>query len=128
MFDAKLQEIANELCSGCREGRERQNLDKLYAENAVSIEAAAMPGMESVETHGVKAIHGKHEWWENANEVHSQKIEGPFFHGDNKFSAIFELDVTDKQSNQRMQMREIALYTVENGKISRVEFFYPNPE
>ena len=128
MIDEKLVEVANELIAGCREGRETANLSKLYADNAVSVEAVAMPGSGSAEAQGIEAIQGKHEWWNNAFEVHSQNIEGPFFHGENKFSAIFEMDATDKQTKERSKMREVAQYTLDNGKIVREEFFYTNEE
>ena len=36
----------------------------------------------------------------------------------------FVLDVTNKPSKRRITMDEIGLFTVENGKISREEFFY----
>ena len=47
--------------------------------------------------------------------------------GDDRFGAIFELDITAKQgptAGQRMQMKELAIYTVHDGKIAREEFFY----
>jgi predicted ester cyclase len=34
------------------------------------------------------------------------------------------LDVTIKAENRRVNMSEIALYTVENDKITRAEFLY----
>jgi hypothetical protein len=34
------------------------------------------------------------------------------------------MDITSKSMGQRMQMDEIGLYTVENGKITHEEFFY----
>ena len=40
-------------------------------------------------------------------------------------ALIFDMDVTNKESGQRMQMREVGVYTVKNGKILREEFFYP---
>ena len=36
----------------------------------------------------------------------------------------FTYDVTNKPSGRRMQMDETALFTVENDKIVREEFFY----
>ncbi|MFD2856414.1 hypothetical protein ACFSZS_18910 [Seohaeicola zhoushanensis] len=39
-----LKSIASELVAGCREGREVANLDRLYAADAVSVEAADMSG------------------------------------------------------------------------------------
>jgi len=124
MFDENLKKIGDALIKGCREGTEKQGLQELYAKNAVSVEALAMPGQDSPEAHGIQAIQDKHEWWENAHEIHSAKVEGPFFHGKNQFSAIFELDVTNKEMGERMQMKEVGVYTVENDKIVREEFFY----
>ena len=117
-----LSEIANELVAGCREGRARQNLDLLYAPDAVSVEAADMG--QGRETVGLPGIHGKHDWWESTQIVHSASTEGPFLHGDDSFAVIFEMDTTDKASDQRSQMREVAVYHVKDGKIVREEFFY----
>ena len=39
-----MQDVARELVAGCREGRETENLDKLYAPDAVSVEAVDMGG------------------------------------------------------------------------------------
>lgn len=124
MANDELKKIANTLVDYCKTGQERKGLDELYAEDAVSVEAMPMPGTGSAETQGVKGIHGKHDWWENAHEVHSSKVEGPFFHGDNRFGCIFEIDVTDKESGNRMQMKEMGVYTVDNGRIVREEFYY----
>lgn len=117
-----LSEIANELVAGCREGRAKQNLDVLYAADAVSVEAADMGNGR--ETHGLPGIHGKHEWWESTQEVHSASVEGPFLHGDDSFAVIFEMDTTDKTSGRRGAMREVAIYYVKDAKIVREEFFY----
>jgi len=117
-----LSEIANELVAGCREGRARQNLDVLYSPDAVSVEAMDMG--QGRETAGLAGIHGKHDWWESTQEVHSASVEGPFLHGDSSFAVIFEMDTTDKTSGRRNQMREVAIYHVKDGKILREEFFY----
>ena len=36
-------------------------------------------------------------------------------------------DLTNKQSGQRFQMEEVAVYQVSGGKIVREEFFYAGP-
>jgi len=120
-----VKEIAKELVEGCRAGsaRVRENLDKLYAKDAVSVEAADMGG-QGRETHGVDAIHGKHAWWENAMDEHSNEVIGPFFFGGDQFSAMFRVDATDKESGNRFQMEEIGVYHVKDGKIVREEFHY----
>jgi hypothetical protein len=59
-----------------------------------------------------------------ANEVHSTKATGPFLHGEDRIGVIFEMDITDKASGNRMQMQELAIYTAKDGKITREEFYY----
>jgi hypothetical protein len=34
----------------------------------------------------------------------------------------FDIDVTEKASNKRMQMSEVGIYTVKDGKVAREEF------
>ena len=81
-----LKEIADTLVEGCRTGQEAANLDKLYAADAVSIEAQDMGGMGR-ETKGLDGIKGKHAWWGENFEVHGGKVEGPFLHGDDRFAV-----------------------------------------
>lgn len=115
-------EIANELVAGCREGRERANLDRLYAPDAVSVEAMDMGGGR--ETKGVAGIHGKHDWWAANFIVHGLTVEGPFTHGEESFAVIFGMDTENKTSGERRKDREVAIYHVKGGKITREEFFY----
>jgi len=122
MFDEKIMNIANTLIGHCRNGTEAEGLSSLYAGDAVSVEAVDMGNGREVK--GVDAIRGKHDWWNNAFEVHEASVEGPFIHGENQFGAIFAIDATNKESGERSPMREFGLYTVENGKIAREEFFY----
>ncbi|MGF1544138.1 MAG: SnoaL-like domain-containing protein [Parvularculaceae bacterium] len=124
MFDENLMAIGGRLVEGCRAGKEMEGLDALYAPDAVSVEAAAMPGSDGREATGVDAIKAKHEWWRNAFEEHASSAEGPFFHGGDRFSVIFEADVTNRESGERQKMREVGVYTVRDGKIVREEFYY----
>ena len=117
------QEIATKYVAFCKEGRYDVCLDELYAKDAVSVEAAAMPGTERV-AKGLDAIHAKGKSWGEAHIVHRADLSGPF-PNDNRFAVRFDFDVTDKPSGKRFNMDEIGLFTVENGKITREEFFYP---
>ncbi|MEM7671696.1 MAG: nuclear transport factor 2 family protein, partial [Pseudomonadota bacterium] len=119
-----LKSIAEALCDHCRNGTEGEALQTLYAPDAVSVESVPMPGTDARETHGVEGIQGKHAWWAEAMEVHEAKVDGPYLHGEDRFAVIFETDVTEKASANRMQMKEVGIYTVDGGKISREEFFY----
>ena len=121
-----LMKIGQQLVDLNNQDKSRECVDTLYAADCVSAEAAAMPGQDSNEVHGVPAILEKHDWWEGANDVHSSSAEGPFVHGTDRFCVIFDMDVTDKQSGTRTQMREVATYYVnEDQKIYREEFAYP---
>ncbi|MDW5441767.1 nuclear transport factor 2 family protein [Polaromonas sp. SM01] len=115
-------EIAKKLVELCKQGKNAEALDTLFADDVVSVEAVAMPGAQQ-EAKGLAAVKAKGEWWVNNHEVHSASVTGPWPHGD-RFIVGFEFDVTNKPSGKRMKMAEAALYTVRNGKVVREEFFY----
>jgi hypothetical protein len=117
--------IGADLVRLCNDGKETELQEKYYAPDAVSVEAAEFGGGMSAETKGLDAIRAKGEWWYGAHEVHSATAEGPFVNGADRFSVIFEMDITRKEDGQRMQMKEIGVYHVRDGRIVREEFFYP---
>ncbi len=119
--------IGKQLADFCSQGKNLDAINGLYADNVVSVEAVDMgnPAMPQTMT-GIDAIRGKNQWWSENHEVHSGEVTGPFPHGD-RFVLIFNYDVTSKcgpMAGQRMQMEEAGLFTIENGKITREEFFY----
>jgi ketosteroid isomerase-like protein len=117
-----LKEIAEALVSGCREGREGENLDKLYSVDAVSVESD--PSSESGTLKGIDAIKGKHAWWEANMEMLDGSVDGPFLHGDDKFAVVFGMKAKDRNSGDVIEMTEVAIYTVADGKIVHEAFFY----
>lgn len=117
------QEIAKRYVALCQAGKNEVCLDELYAKDAVSIEAAAMPGMDRT-AKGLDAIRAKSKSWNESNVVHSAEVSGPY-PNENRFAVRFNFDVTNKPSGRRMKMDEVGLFTVDNGKITREEFFYP---
>ena len=66
----------------------------------------------------------KGTWWNENHTVHCAETYGPYPHGDDKFAVRFVYDVTQKVTNRRFTMDEIAVFTVANGKVVREEFFY----
>lgn len=118
-----LIDIANELVAGCRESRAKENLDKLYAPDAVSVEAADPMGMGR-EVKGVEGIKGKHDWWEGAYEVLDFDASDPYPHGDDKFAVRFSMKTKNKETGDVQDFDEIAVYHVRGDKIFREEFFY----
>ena len=127
MFDEKLVLTANALVEHCNKGTEAEALDTIYSRDCVSVEALDMPGGPmGREAQGLDAIRAKHDWWYANNEVHSSSAEGPFLFAPDTFAVIFDMDVTDKNSGQRVQMKEVGQYTVNgDGKIVREAFMYP---
>ena len=120
-----MKATAEKLAAYCRENKTAQGLDELYDADAVSVEAEPLPGSGGAEITGVEGIKGKHDWWAKAFEVHSQAVEGPFAHGGDRFALIFAIDATNRESGERNQMKEVGIYTVnEGGKVVREEFFY----
>jgi hypothetical protein len=116
--------VGHRLVELCRQGK---NLDalSLYAPNAVSVEAMGSEEMPAVMT-GVDAIRGKGEWWFANHDIHRASVKGPFPNGD-RFAVIYDYEVTPKagpMAGKRMAMEEVALYTVDSGRIVREEFFY----
>jgi len=114
------EEVAKKLVDYCRNGEWMKALDDLYAKDIVSVEAREMENMPA-EMRGIDQVRGKTEWWEKNMEVHSATVTGPFVARDT-FVAQFDIDVTDKASKKRMQMSEVGIYTVKDGKVAREEF------
>ena len=114
------EEVATKLVELCRKGEWRRALEELYAKEIVSVEAHEMENMPA-EMRGIDQVRGKTDWWEKNMEVHSAKVGGPFVARD-KFVVQFDIDVTEKGSNKRMQMSEVGIYTVKDGKVAREEF------
>jgi ketosteroid isomerase-like protein len=114
--------IGHELVGLCRQGRNSDAIERLYSPNIVSIESMGSEEMPA-EVNGIDAVHKKHDWWTSNMDVHSASVKGPFL-GDDEFAVYFEYDTTFKPTGKRSSMKEMALYTVQNGQIAREEFFY----
>ena len=114
------EEVAQKVVELVRKQAWHEALDTLYDKNIVSIEAGASDG-ESPEKRGIDQVRGKTDWWLQNMQVHSFKANGPFVAHD-RFVVQYDADVTDKNSNKRMQLSEVGVYTVKDGKIVREEF------
>ena len=118
----KTLEIAKKYVELCKNHQNHIALETLFSPEAVSVEAMSMPDMPA-EVRGLEAIMQKGKTWMENHEIHSAAMEGPWPNGD-RFIVRFSYDITNKPSGRRMQMDETALFTVENGRIVREEFFY----
>jgi ketosteroid isomerase-like protein len=117
------REIGRKLVQLCKEGKNLESVDTLYAEDIESIEAAKPPMGERI-TRGIANVRKNNATWLETNTVHSHSTEGPYPHGDDKFAVRFNYDVTHNASGQRMKLDEVAVFTVKSGKVVREEFFY----
>ena len=119
-------ELGKQLVALCNAGKDHEAVDKLYAATIVSIEGQGSDEMPA-RMEGIDAIRGKHTWWYDNHEIHSSQATGPFCgHRDDQFIVKFDMDLTPK-GGARMQMSEVALYTVKDGKIAQEEFLYLMP-
>ena len=123
MFNSYLVEAGNKLVELCNADRTDEALETLYSKEVVSVEPMDYSG-QGREAYGIDQLKAKHEWWYNAHEVHASSADGPYFFGEHQFAVIFEMDVTDKASGERVQMKDIGIYSVVDGQITREEFFY----
>ena len=114
------EEIGKKVVELTRKQAWYEAVDQLYDKNIVSVEASGMGG-ESPEKRGIDKIRGKVDWWVSAMQVNDLKVSGPFVAHD-RFVVQYDMDVTDKSSKKRMQMSEVGVYTVKDGKIVREEF------
>ena len=114
------EQVAQKVVELVRKQAWHEALDALYGKDIVSVEARTMDG-SSPETRGIDGVRGKVDWWLENMHVHSFKADGPFVAHD-RFVVQYDADVTDKNSKQRMQLSEVGVYTVKNGKIVREEF------
>lgn len=115
-------DIAKKYVQLCKDHQNHVAIETLFSPDIVSVEAGAAPGGVA-ESKGLKAVMEKGKQWMADHEIHSSKIDGPWPNG-NRFIVRFSFDVTNKPSGRRFQMEEGALFTVENDKIVREEFFY----
>jgi ketosteroid isomerase-like protein len=115
------KEIAKKLKKLCDKGDFEGAHKELYSKDAVSIEPEASGGFEK-ESHGLDAIIEKgKKWTKMVTATHSIEISDPMIAG-NTFAVTMHMDVTTKEGG-RMDMNELCVYHVKDGKIISEQFF-----
>jgi len=115
------KEIAKRLKKLCEQGDFETAQKELFAKDAVSIEPMASEAFEK-ETHGLDAILKKgKKWTDMVKENHSMEVSEPMVAG-NTFALTMQMDVTMKDG-KRMDMTELCVYHVKDGKIISEQFF-----
>ncbi|MFK7923967.1 MAG: SnoaL-like domain-containing protein [Bacteroidia bacterium] len=114
------QEVANQLVALCREGKNIEAVEKLYADNIISIEPAGAPAER---TEGLAAVKAKtQDFFAMVEEMHGGTVSDPIVAG-NHFSVNMGMDITFKESG-RTSIDEICVYEVNDGKIAKEQFFF----
>jgi len=117
------ERVAKRLVQLCREGKHEEAQKELYADDAVSIEAEGAPSGGLGGAKGLPAIFEKGRQFNALLEaVHGSTVSEPIVAG-NWFSISMSLDATMK-GRGRVNMIEICVYQVRDGKIVREQFFY----
>jgi hypothetical protein len=115
------KEVASRLSELFKEGKWAEAQEELFSQDAVSIEPPHAKGLQTVE--GLDNIKKKGEAWSAmVEEMHGGWAGEPIV-GGNYIAVAMGMDVTVKGSG-RMQMEEICLYEVKEGKIVKEQFFY----
>lgn len=63
----------------------------------------------------------KNTRWSEANEIHKVEVAGPFVAPEG-FALRFGFDSTNRQTGERRQFSEVAVYPAVDGRIVREEF------
>lgn len=115
------QDVANRFNELAQTGEFDKIQDELYADDAESIEPPHAMGLKSVK--GMAAIKEKGKQF-NAmvEEMHSGSSTAPVV-GGKFFSLGMSMDCTMKGMG-RINMDEIAVYEVKDGKIIKEQFFF----
>jgi ketosteroid isomerase-like protein len=115
------QDVADRLVTLCRKGDWEGTQRELFAKDAISIEPYATPDFEK-ETKGLDAIIEKGRKFESKTEkIHKLEVSDPLV-ATNSFACTMRMDITMKKEG-RMDMTELCVYQVKDGKIISEEFF-----
>jgi hypothetical protein len=118
------KQIATRLVELCRQGKFEQAQKELYSNDAESIEPAkAAAGGWNTHIKGLDKIIQKGDQWQSMLDAyHGGSVTEPIIMG-NQIAVGMAMDVTMK-GQPRVNMEEVAVYEVANGKIIKEQFFF----
>lgn len=117
------QEVADKLVTLCREEKYKEAYD-LYADDAESIEMDGVPG-EKITKGKANIWNAYLQWAEGIEEIHGGSVGEPIVAA-NHFVVPMSMDATFKEGG-RWAFDELCMYQVEDGKITRAQYFYEVP-
>lgn len=113
-----LRTIGRQLVDLCNQGKNFDVMETMYAPDIVSVEG------DGAETVGQGPVIQKSRVWQGKNVIHSEKLRGPYFNGQNQFAVHFTFEITRNATGERLTLEEVGVYTLKDGKIVREQFFY----
>jgi ketosteroid isomerase-like protein len=114
---ATTSDVAQSLVEMCRAGKFEAPYGTLFASDARSVEATGEAAK------GLDAIKAKGKTFSEKNDVNQFTVGEPCVGGD-LFAVPFSFEITEKATGKHMDMKEIGLYTVRDGKIIEERFLY----
>lgn len=115
------KEVAERLAALCEKGDFETAQQELYADEVISIEPAATPDYEK-ETKGKDAVLAKIKKFNAGIEAsYGNKVSAPLITA-NAIAFTLTMDLKMK-GKDRMQMEEICVYEVKDGKVTSEQFF-----
>lgn len=120
------QEVANQLISLCRAGKYEEVYQTLFSPEIISKEP---DGSLSPEVKGLEQLAEKgKKWYEMVDEFVEGTISDPIVAGDH-FACTMKSKVKFKGAPKAIDLDEVCVYRVENGKVVLEQFFYtPMPQ
>lgn len=113
-----IRTVATRFVELCNQGKNFDVMRTMYAPDIVSVEG------DGRETAGQGPVIKKSEVWQGNNEIHSERVRGPFFNGPDQFAVHFTFEVTPTAKGKRVTLEEVGVYTVKGDRITREQFFY----
>ena len=111
--------VAAKFVDMCNQLKNFDVMRTMYDPDIVSVEG------DGTETKGQQRVIHKSEVWQGRNEIHSERVRGPYFNGPDQFAVHFTFELTRKDTGKRETIEEVGLYTVgQDDKITREQFFY----
>ena len=105
------------------EGRFEEAGEKYWASDVTSVETVDLPDGIPAVVRGIEAVREKAKIWFGVSRIEDLKMDGPYVNGD-QFTLLMDMVIVTRASGERRPFKEIALFTVRDGKIVEERYFY----
>jgi hypothetical protein len=119
----KTVDVARNFTAMMAEGRFEEAGKSYWAPNVASIEPADLPGGIPANVHGIEAVKEKARLWFSVSSIEDLKMEGPYLNGE-QFALFLDMVIVNRETGERQPFKEVAVFTVIDGKIAEERYFY----